>query len=101
MKNLKPISLSLALCVLGLMAFTHTREAASSSYESTLWEYHIIDIGELVIDERLTEAEILEAEKRGIEKARNLEDKFNRMGADGWEVAVYISGSIVFKRPTR
>jgi len=101
MRNVKPISLSLALCVLGLIAFMMAREATSSSFGSTQWEYSIVDVGDLIIDESLTEAEIVEAEKRGVEKARNLEDKLNRMGDEGWELAVYTSGTIVFKRPTR
>ena len=101
MRNVKPISLSLALCVLGLIAFMLAKDAAFGSYGATRWEYSTLDVGDLVIDESLTEAEIREAEKHGVEKARNLEDKLNRMGDDGWELAVYTSGTIVFKRPSR
>ena len=101
MKTIKPISLSLALCVLGLVAFMLAKDAAFGSYGSSRWEYSILDVSDLIIDESLTEAEIREAERRGVEKARNLEDKLNRMGNDGWELAVYTSGTIVFKRPSR
>ena len=101
MKTVKPLSLSLLVCALALIGFMFARETASGSYSSGGWEYQIVDTAELVIDSRLTEAEIQEAAKQGIQKARSLEGKLNRLGSNGWELAVCTSSMYIFKRPTR
>ena len=101
MKTVKPISLSLLVCTLAFVGLLIARQTASGSHSGDKWEYQIVDTGDLIIDERLTEAEIQEAERQGIEKARSLEDKFNRLGDDGWELAVCTSNMVVFKRPSR
>jgi len=99
MREVKRISVSLIVCIIGLAAFMLVMETTSSARSSGSWEYKILDTGEIVIDARLTEEEIREAEKRGIEKAQTLEGKLNRLGADGWELVVYDGSTIIFKRP--
>jgi hypothetical protein len=101
MKTVKPISLSLLVCALALVGLLLARQTTAGSYSGDKWEYQIVDPGELIIDERLTEEEIKEAERRGIQKARSLEDKINRVGANGWELAVCANNLFIFKRPTR
>jgi len=101
MRTVKPLSLSIVVCALVLVAFMFAKETAGGSYAGTKWDYLIVDTRELIIDERLTEEEIQEAAKRGIEKARSLEGKLNRLGADNWELAVCTSNMYIFKRPTR
>jgi hypothetical protein len=101
MKTVKPVSLSLLVCALALIGFMLAKDAASAGSAGQRWEYQIVDPGELIIDERLTEEEIKEAERRGIQKARSLEDKINRVGANGWELAVCMNNLFIFKRPTR
>ena len=101
MRTVKPLSLSIVVCALVLVAFMFAKESAGGSYGGTKWDYLTMDPGELIIDERLTEEEIKEAERRGIQKARSLEDKLNRVGANGWELAVCTPSVLIFKRPTR
>ena len=99
MREVKRISLSLIVCIVGLAAFMLVMETPSSAGSSGSWQYTILDTGDIVIDAQLTEAEINEAEKRGVEKARSIEDKLNRLGADGWELVVYTGRTAIFKRP--
>jgi len=101
MRTVKPISLSLLVCALALIGFMLTKDATSAASAGDTWEYQIVDIAELIIDERLTEAEIREAAKQGIQKARSLEGKLNRLGANGWELAVCTPSTFIFKRPCR
>jgi hypothetical protein len=101
MKTVKPISLSLLVCALALIGFTLARETASGSHGADGWEYQIVDTADLVIDSRLTDMEIQEAAKRGIQKARSLEGKLNSLGSNGWELAVCTSSMYIFKRPTQ
>ena len=101
MQRLTPISLSLLAGILVAFAILYAADPAPASSAGDRWEYTILNFSDVIIDVQLTDEDILEAERRGIDKARNLEEKFNRLGADGWELAACTTGSAVFKRSTR
>jgi len=101
MQRLTPISLSVLACVLVALTILYVADSAPAGSAGGRWQYTILNFGDVIIDVQLTDEDIREAERRGIDKARNLEEKFNRLGADGWELAACTTGSAVFKRPAR
>ncbi len=101
MQRLTPISLSLLAGVLVALAILYVADPAPAQSAGNRWEYVIVNFSDVIIDVQLTDEDIREAERRGIDKARNLEEKFNRLGADGWELAACTTASAVFKRRAR
>lgn len=100
MQRLAPISLTVVACILIVLTMLYVADSAPARSAGGRWEYRILNFSDVILDVQLTEEDIREAEKRGIDKARNLEEKFNRLGADGWELAACTSASAVFKRPS-
>ena len=109
MRKISPTSLLPIVGVLGLVGLALAGRPRSVGMpgppapgprEPDRWEYRILDFSSLVIDVRLADEEIREAEKFGVQKARSLEDKFNRLGETGWELVAYTPNAAVFKRPS-
>ncbi|MEN6429105.1 MAG: hypothetical protein ABFE13_27465 [Phycisphaerales bacterium] len=96
-------------CIVGLTlavpvawgTFKSRATGTSTATASERWEYRIIEFGDVIIDVRLSDQEIREAEKLGVQKARSLEDRFNQLGQDGWELVTFGPSAAAFKRPMR
>ena len=78
MQRLTPISLSVLACILVVLTILYVADSAPARSSGDRWEYTILNFGDVIIDVQLTDEDIREAERRGIDKARGRQENAPR-----------------------
>ena len=103
MKKLSPMSLILSVCTLAVAAtcFMAVSAPGQQAPSPQRWEYRTLDTRDLLVHPQITNALVGEMKNAGITAVRTLEEPFDKLGADGWELVSYSDRIAVFKRPVK
>lgn len=76
--------------VAGLSLLPAQQAAGVADSGRQAWEYRLVSLEELIAGVEDDDAEI-----------KAVENRFNELGREGWELSEYLFRAVVFKRPSR
>ncbi len=85
--------------ILILLAAIVATDCTATARRDCRWQYKVLDTRELVVNGQITAEEIAEMARYGVSAAACLEEAFDTLGADGWEMVSFADEVAVFKRP--
>ncbi len=106
MASIKPVSVSLLLCIpvisaVLLVVNSAPGQSAPAQSAPERWEYRLVDTRDMLIHPQLSDGMLNEMKHVGITAAKTLEAEFDRLGAEGWEMVSLSDDVAAFKRPKK